>query len=164
MIADRGGEAAFLGCLLTMQRAMLVRGFLRQVEAEDFLEPAHRTVLAATQALVENGMPCDPVTVLGQLRRTGVAAYGGPDRSDGVFLADLVASPPSMGTVGVYLLGLLEARYRRHLHEVGERLQQLAEQSDLAVTVEVVTADLIELGRLAERVATRGRAERETAA
>ena len=63
-------EAAVLGCLLrtTSEHAAALLGAFVD---EDLTVPQHRHVAAAARALLEQGHPIDPVTVLGQLRRQG---------------------------------------------------------------------------------------------
>ena len=62
-------EAAVLGCLLrtTSEHAAALLGAFVD---EDLTIPQHRDVAAAARALLEQGHPIDPVTVLGAHRRT----------------------------------------------------------------------------------------------
>jgi len=157
-------EAALLGCLLQTQSALLTSGFLKQIEGADFTSPQHRAVLEAMHQLEAARQPIDPVTVLGQMRRTGLEQSMTADRSAGVFLADLFAAPPSVGSVGHYLLVVLEHRIRRAVEATGVRLQQVAGSDGIDSARDVVRTDCAELARLFGRLAYREDVERQDAA
>lgn len=129
-IGCREAEAAVLGCVLQLpadEAAVLAD----RLEVEDFVEPRHRAVLAAARALLLRHEPADPITVLGELRRTGLEASFTADRAAAVYLTDLLNAAPVLGSAGHYLRVVLEHRYRRRVLEAGERLQQAAGSSDL---------------------------------
>jgi replicative DNA helicase len=118
-------EAAVLGCLLQMP-AGEAAALSDQLEVEDFTDPRHRAVYEAVIALVLDGTTPDPVTVLGELRRTGAERSMTCDRSAGVFLGDLLAAAPAVVNAGHYGRVVVEHRARRRLAEAGQRLLQLA--------------------------------------
>lgn len=130
-------EAAFLGCLLQISAPFVTAGYLEQVEPEDFHDPRHRAVVGAMRELVARKVPVDPVTVLGELRRSGAAHAIDPcpDAQDmrdvGVFLAELLEATPLAASVGHYLDVLLEARLRREIAKLGQQMAQAAEGSSL---------------------------------
>ncbi len=155
MIASPAAEAAFLGCLLQTRAATVTRGYLAQVEDGDFAGTGHVAVLTAMRTLVAAGQPVDPITVEGQLRRSGVEAAMTADKRAAVFLVDLLAAPPSVGTVGHYLQIVLEHRVRRTIETAGLRLQQVAESSSLDVARDVTRTDYQELERQFSRLAAR---------
>lgn len=157
MIGCFEAEAAVLGCLL-QAGPMVTTGFLRQLEVADFTDPRHRVVFLAMTELQAAGQPVDPVTVLGQLRRTGAAQSMTADKGAGVFLADLLEAPPSVGTIGHYLLIVLEHRVRTEVETAGARLQQVAGAENIGTVRDVLQTDVAHLtrllGRLAQREAT----------
>ena len=159
MIAAPAAEAAFLGCLLQTRAATGTRGYLAQVEDGDFADPRHVAVLTAMRTLVEAGSPVDPITVEGQLRRSGVEALMTADKRAAVFLADLLAAPPSVGSVGHYLMIVLEHTVRRSIETAAVRLQQVAESSSLDDARDVTRTDYQELERQFGRLAARECAE-----
>ena len=159
MIASPAAEAALLGCLLQTRAATVTCGYFGQVEDGDFTDPRHVAVLTAMRQLIAAGQPVDPITVEGQLRRSGVESAMTADRNSGVFLADLLAAPPSVGSIGHYLTILLEHRVRRTIETVGVRLQQLAGCSDLDDARDVTRTDCQELARQFGRLAARESAQ-----
>ena len=164
MIASPAAEAALLGCLLQMQSPLVLRGFLAQVEDADFTDPRHVAVLTAMRQLVASGQPVDAITVEGQLRRSGVEAPMTADKRAAVFLIDLLAAPPSVGSVGHYLLVILEHAVRRSIETAGVRLQQVAGASSLDDAKDVTRTDCQELARQFGRLAARESAEAGDAA
>ncbi len=144
-------EAAVLGCLLRMplHDAGALAGHL---EPEDFVDPRHRVVFGAVVDLLADGVTPDPVTVLGELRRSGAERSMTCDRSAGVFLGDLLASAPAMFSAGHYARVVVEHRARRRLHEAAARLSQAAGAASLATVREVAldewTAILGQLDRV----------------
>ncbi len=139
MIGCAEAEAAFLGaCLLAPMRAATA---LTDVVEDDFVDPRHRVVFAAMVELVERGIPTDPVTVLGHLRRTGQGSPFTANRNPGVFLADLAAAAPLPACVQHYRTVVLEHALLRRAHEAGERLQQAAEGGNPEVLLDVLDGD-----------------------
>lgn len=161
MIGCPEAEAAFLGCLLQQVHPFVTTGYLRQVEERDFTDPRHRAVHAAMAQLVEAGQAVDPITVLGQMRRSGLERAMTADRDAGVFLADLMAAPPSVGSAGHYLRITLEHRVRVEVEATGVRLQQLAQAADVDTVREVLRVDVAELARIVGRLTAREAADLE---
>ena len=130
-------EAATLGALMRLPLHEADE-LAAQLEPEDFTDPRHRVVLAAFVSLLAEDVEPDPVTVLGELRRTGAERSMTCDRSAGVFLADLLEASPAAVNAGHYARVVIEHRARRRLSEAAERLGQLAEASSLETVREVV--------------------------
>lgn len=154
MIGSLEAERAFLGCLLQLKGDFL-RMIVTQAEAGDFTEPRHAAVHMAMMQLHADRQPLDPVTVLGQLRRSGLERCMTADRDAGVFLADLMDATPSVGNVGYYLTILLEHRVRRECAQLAVRMTQAAEHEDLGVLRKVMHTDLPQLGDQWVRLNTR---------
>lgn len=128
-------EAALLGCLLTLPAAP-ARALLARLAETDWVVPAHRTVAAAAAACLAAGVPADPVTVLGQLRRTGTEpsverppATGPGDV--GLLLLDLVRAAPCPASATHYAQVVLEHAYRARLQTAAVRLLQAAPTAPL---------------------------------
>jgi replicative DNA helicase len=138
-------ERAFLGCLMQLGALDLLA--LGPVEPADFTDPRHAAILDAILVLFAAGQPSDPVTVLGQLRRSGLERSMTADRDAGVFLVDLLGATPSVGNAGHYLTILLEHRVRRDCARLAERITQAAEHDDLDVLRAAMNADLPALGK-----------------
>jgi replicative DNA helicase len=66
--SDPAAEQAALGSALVSQRAAL--WLVKEVSAEDFYEPAHRSIFQAIATVLARGEPVDVVTVGVQLRMT----------------------------------------------------------------------------------------------
>jgi replicative DNA helicase len=147
-------EAAVLGCLLRMPHGE-ADALAAQLEPEDFTDPRHRVVLQAVTSLLVDGATPDPVTVLGELRRTGAERSMTCDRSAGVYLAELLAAAPAVVNAGHYARVVVEHRARRRLHEAADRLAQAAGTVSLDTVREVAldewTALLAQLDRITPR-------------
>src|SRR5215204_2720235 len=89
-------EEAVLGALLTAGR--LLEDIAAVLEEADFYRPAHRAIWRAMLRLADQGQPTDPVTVLGELDRTGELA----DVGGGPFLHTLVQAVPTVANAGHY--------------------------------------------------------------
>ncbi len=124
-------EAAVLGAVLRLPAAA-ARAVVDMLEVEDFADPRHRAVLVAAQSLLGTDVPADAVTVLGELRRTGVEKCFTADRSAGVYLLDLDDAAPAPASAGHYGRIVVEHRARRRIAEAGQRLCQAAGTSALA--------------------------------
>ena len=130
-------EAAVLGCLLrtTAEHAAALLGAFVD---EDLTVPQHRHVAAAARALLEQGHPIDPVTVLGQLRRHGTENARTDSRDAGVLLVELCQAAPSVTSAGHYLRIVLEHAYRRRAQQAAMRLLQAAETGPLTALHDLV--------------------------
>lgn len=159
MIGCPEAEAAVLGALLGTHSSLLLAGYLRQLEAEDFVDPRNRAVFEAMRALVDGRAAVDPVTVLGELRRSGGERAMTDDKSAGVYLADLVSAPPSVGSVGHYLQVVLEHRVRRTAEELGIRLQQIAGDASQVEVVALLREAFAGIAEQVVRLDQRARAQ-----
>lgn len=146
-------EAAVLGCLLRMGRADAA-GLSDQLEPEDFADPRHRAVFHAVTTLVLDATAPDPVTVLGELRRTGAERSMACDRSAGVFLVDLLAGAPAVVNGGHYARVVVEHRARRRLAEAADRLGQLAGTVPFPTVREVALDELTAVLAQVDRVSS----------
>lgn len=144
-------EAAFLSVLLQLRGEHLLGSLLRQVRDDDLSEPRNRSVLAAARAVHGRGEPVDPVTVLGELRRSGLEQSMTSDREAGVYLADLlpIGNP---GSVGAYVDVLLEHSLRRDIVTLGQRMVQVAGTADLDTVRSVIREGLPALAEQFARV------------
>lgn len=148
-IAEPLAEAAFLGCLLATSAALVEAV---RLEVEDFASPQHRAVFGCVLALVERGEVIDPITVLGELRRSGREKALTCDQSAGVFLHSLLAAAPNLGSASYYRRIVVEHRLRRAAHEAGERLQQIAEKGSSDELGALLVEAFDEVRRLAKRL------------
>ena len=133
-------EQALLGCLLSMPLpdALDVAGPLGP---DDWIDPRHRLVFGAVMACLRAGVRADPVTVLGELRRSGAESSTTADRSAGPLLHDLMAAAPVVASVGHYARIVVEHRARRRVTEAAERLAQVAAGGSLEAVREVVAEE-----------------------
>ncbi len=143
-------EAAVLGCLLLMTQVD-ADGLAMQLDVDDFTDPRHRAVFEAARDCLLDDTPADPVTVLGELRRTGLERSMTADRSAGVFLAELLAAAPAVVSAGHYARVLVEHSFRRRLTVAADRLRQLAEAGSLEHAAEVAHAEWLALSDLHDR-------------
>jgi len=144
-------EAAVLGCLLMMPQAD-ADGLAMQLEADDFTDPKHRAVFQAVRDCLLDDTPADPVTVLGEMRQTGLERSMTADRSAGVYLADLLEAAPAVPSAGHYARIVVEHRARRRLHEAAERLSQVAGTASLTTVREVALDEWTALLQQLDRV------------
>jgi len=147
-IAEPGAERALVGCLMHLP-APAAHELAFQLQPEDLSIPELRLVLVAMRTLVLAQVAPDPITVLGELRRTGAAtSFAG---GSGPLLADLYGTPPSVGSVGAYLRVVLEHSWRRRVQEAGTRLQQAAGVSALADLEQVIAGEYVALREWSRR-------------
>jgi replicative DNA helicase len=120
-------EQAWLGCLLHLDH-LTAAGHLATVDVEDLAVPQHRIILTAIRDLVLAEQPTDPdpVTVLGQLRRTGAATSFVSGTEPGGTLIALRAAAPVPAQATYYARIIREHSWRRRVEEAGVRLQQMA--------------------------------------
>ena len=123
-------EAAVLGCLLRATPPQAT-GLLELLRDDDFTVPQHAHVAAAARALLAQGSPVDPVTVLGQLRRQGTEDARTASRDAGVLLIELCQAAPCTSNAGHYARVVLEHAYRRRAQQAGVRLLQAAASGSL---------------------------------
>lgn len=149
-IAEPGAERALLGCLLHLP-VPSAHDLAFRLQPEDLTDPQLRLVLAAVRGLVLDQVPPDPVVVLGELRRTGVASNFAGDRGPAPLLAELYAAPPSVGSVGHYLRVVVEHAWRRRVQETGVRLQQAAGLTTLTDLEQVIATEVAALREWSQR-------------
>ena len=150
-IACEEAERAVISCLLNMS-AWAAKAVTDTLLVEDFTIPQLRLVLEAVTALVAQQVAPDPVTVLGELRRTGVANSFTADREPGIYLADLMGEAPSVGSVGYYLRIVLDHAFRRRVQQAATRLAQASGSASLPVLREVLGDALVEMFEQTERL------------
>jgi len=150
IIGDLGAERAVVGCLL-LAHVPSVRDVLDRLSDDDLTDPRLVLILKAVRQLVDSGIRPDPVTVVGQLRRTGADRSFTADTSCAVAVADIAAAPPSVGSATHYLMIVIEHAWRRQVEFAGIRLQQVAGTVSLDVLQAVLVEELRTLGVLAAR-------------
>lgn len=128
-IACPQAEAAYLGALLL--GAPNTRSLAALVNVDDLYDPRHRLVLTAVQAVLAADTTPDPITTLGELRRTGNERSFLDDKAAAVFLADLAHNCPVVASARHYANVILEHAARRRVAETAERLAQAAGRSSL---------------------------------
>src|SRR5215207_1020035 len=109
-------EEAVLGALLTAGR--LLEDVAAVLEEADFYRPAHRAIWRAMLRLADHGQPTDPVTVLGELDRTGELA----DVGGAPFLHTLVQVVPTVANAGHYAHLVADTARRRRVIDLGIQL------------------------------------------
>ncbi len=150
IIGDLGAERAVVGCLL-LGDMPTVRDVLDRLSDDDLTDPRLVLIVKAVRQLVDFGIRPDPVTVEGQLRRTGASRSFTADRSCAVTIADTAAAPPSVGSATHYLTIVIEHAWRRQVEVAGIRLQQVAGTTSLDVLQAVPIEELRALVLLAAR-------------
>lgn len=133
---DIGAEKAALGgMLLSAAAAEDVLGILAP---GDYFRPAHGLVHATVKALVDKGLPADPVTVVAELARSGdLGRTGGP-----LALHDLMAAVPVAANAAHYARIVRELAILRSLAVTADRIKQMALEG---------AGDAVEIARDAER-------------
>ena len=116
---DFDAEEGLLGTLLNSAAAIgEARGI---VSADDFYKPSHAHIFAAICALDDRSEPADPVTIVAELKRLGLA--------DGITGADLLgfaANAPASNAVGTYARIVAELARKRRLAGAGQRIAEAA--------------------------------------
>lgn len=143
-IAFVGAERELLGALLVSSSAA-AQVILERLRDDDLTLPAHAIVLRAIRRLADAGLDVGPVSVLGELRRTGEiasTALGLGDGAAGVLLAELYGSAPVPLAAGHRLRIVLEHSARRRVQAAGLRLCQAAESGALAGVADIVSEEL----------------------
>jgi replicative DNA helicase len=159
-VGEPFAEAAVLGCILRGSAAV-ARSLLDHLSDGDWIVPAHADVAAAAQALLEQGVPVDAVTVLGQLRRQGLRHASTAHQDAGVLLVELCQAAPCWNSAQHYLQIVLEHSYRRRVQEAAFRLQEAAATGSVAGLVELVEREHTALTAAQKRITTprNGRAD-----
>lgn len=96
---------------------------VERLSGADFYQPRHQVIFDAIRGMLDDGRSVDPVTVLSELRATGLLAKvpGGA-----VYLHDLVVGTPTAANIGWYARTVAEMSLRRKLVEQAERLHRVA--------------------------------------
>jgi replicative DNA helicase len=124
---------------------------LREVRAllgaGEFFADQHATIYAACCDLADDGTRVDPVVLLGELERRGVAQKVG----GAPFLHTLFAAPAVPSNVAHYAGMVREAAKRRRLTAVGTRLCQIAQDvTDLDDALSLAARESLSLDLLIE--------------
>lgn len=142
-----------LGCVLR-GGTTLARELLDQLTDQDWSVPAHARVAQAAGVLLEQDLPVDPVTVLGQLRRQGLENARNASRDTGVMLIELCQAAPSLANAAHhYLHVVLEHSLRRHAQHAALRLLRAAEFGSLSSLTELIGREHDALSDCLERLA-----------
>lgn len=133
-------EAALLGAILASP-AHAERAVMHMVD-DDFTSPQHALVFRTIAKLTADGIPADPITVLGELRRAGHMRSFTCHKTAGTFLADLVSACPLPASAGHYAQTLIEHTVRRQAAASAERIEQAAGEMDLQELQRFVVVEL----------------------
>ena len=147
-------EAAVLGCLLQTTAAH-ARQVLARLTEQDWSVPQHAHVAQAIRALLDRGVPIDPVTVLGQLRRQGLDNAHTANRDAGVLLLELCQSAPTIGSASHYTRIVLEHSYRRRVQTAALRLVRAAEHAPLDALTDLITGEHDAISNAQRRITQR---------
>ncbi len=93
-----------------------------KITADDFYNPAHRHVFAVVQALAQESLPFDPVTVSEEMDRQGVLEEAGGI----LYLTELVESIPSVANLAAYGDIVYERSVLRRLISASQRIAESA--------------------------------------
>jgi replicative DNA helicase len=143
-------ERAFVGALMHLPAESVLR-LLTPMEPGDFSDPQLAKVIHAVRVLADAGIRPDPVLVVDELRRTGVAPSFVAGTDPAVYVSDLAATVPNPGSASFYRRGVLQPAYRRRVVQAATRLQQVAGTGSLEVLDQVLDLELQELMRYRAR-------------
>lgn len=136
-------EAACLGAAILDPSALDL--LLEKVGEEDFYGGSHRLIFRACKTVSNANEPVDVVTVLGELRKTGMLeAAGGADA-----LAGLGEKIASAANVESYIKLVTDAsKLRRMLAVCGQGIQLVyAQKQDASVVIDTIENQVLEVGR-----------------
>jgi hypothetical protein len=121
-------EQAVLGaCLVDDAGEALVKA--REVlEPKDFYREAHQTIFSAMGKLADSGAPCDLITVVEHLSRTGQLERAGGQ----AYLMELATATVTTANVGHHSKLVKEKSIRRQIKEVGQHLVQGADSEEVS--------------------------------
>jgi len=121
---DVAAEQSVLGGMLLSKDA--IADVVEVLRSGDFYRPAHQTIFDVVLDLYGRGEPADPITVSGELTRTGdIARIGGAP-----YLHTLLSSVPTAANAGYYARIVAERAILRRLVEAGTRIVQLGYAAD----------------------------------
>lgn len=116
---DIDAEMSVLGSMmLTTEAANVVSEMLR---GQDFYQPSHETIFNTIVELNGRAEPADAITVVGELKRTGVLSKVG----GAAYLHTLIASVPTAANAAYYARIVRERAIMRRLVTAGTRVVQL---------------------------------------
>lgn len=143
-------ERALIGCML-LGDTTTAREVLTRLRPSDLTDPRLRVVAACVRVLLDAGTrPC-PVTVVGQLRRSGAVRSFSLGQDLAVFVVDIAAAPLTVGSASAYLLIVLEHAWRRRVEEAGIRLQQAGGTASVDVLADLVAEEFRAVAEVAAR-------------
>jgi replicative DNA helicase len=116
---DLDAEESLLGAMLLSRDA--IAAALECCKAEDFYKPAHGHIFSAVTALYIRGEAADPVTVVDELRRSGLLDAVG----DQSVLLSLQVNTPSPGNASYYAKIVEELALLRGLISVAGEIAEL---------------------------------------
>ncbi len=116
---DLDAEESLLGAMLLSRDAIAVA--LECCKAEDFYKPAHVHIFSAIAALYIRGEAADPVTVVDELRRSGLLGAVG----DQSVLLSLQVNTPAPGNASYYAKIVEELALLRGLISVAGEIAEL---------------------------------------
>lgn len=136
---DQAERAVLGGMLLAESAIEMATDALRG--SDDFYRTTHGAIYATITAMWAAGKPVDPVTVSGELLKTGdLARVGGAP-----YLHTLVTSVPTAANAGHYARIVAEHAQRRRITEASARLAHVATIDDPAARAERLAAVVAEL-------------------
>lgn len=119
---DLAAEAGLLGAMLLSRDVIGLAA--ETVVAGDFYKPAHGHVFEAIVSLDGRGDPADPLTVLDELRRTGMLAAAGGDAVAGDMVS-MQGGTPAIGHARRYATIVAELSTLRRLVGVASEISEL---------------------------------------
>lgn len=147
---DVEAEQAYLGALSFAGRD--ARRVHQLVASADFYRPAHATIHTTAGALIDRGLPVDPITLTDALRADGaLARIGGP-----AYLHQLLQDVPTVSHAEHYAEIIRSLAQRRTLIETGHRIVQsgydptTGDPGDLAENAVALAREVRDQGRAAQ--------------
>ena len=118
-------EQSVLGALLLSNEAY--EHIAGELKAADFYQAAHQAIFKAIAGLLDRGEPADVVTVSDAIERGGQSAQTGGL----AYLGELAANTPSAANIRAYARSVIDAKARRDMIQVGQRVIELAQDKNL---------------------------------
>ncbi len=116
---DLAAEQSVLGGMLLSKDA--IADVVETLRVADFYKPAHSLIFDAVLGLYAKGEPADPITVSGELDRTGQMARTG----GAAYLHHLTSTVPTAANASFYAEIVGEKAILRRLVEAGTSIVQL---------------------------------------
>lgn len=127
-------EESLLGAMLLSNEA-IAEG-IAACRPSDFYDPKHQAIFAAITALYGRGEPVDPVTVTGELMRSG--QFGLVE--DQAYLLHLQVATPSTRNASSYARIVVEHRRRRDEMRLATELRDAAHRGDEGARTQLIEA------------------------